>query len=153
MTYILFLYLLTLILIEISVNFVTFFSDQMGINSPKQVELFRDKAVHELKEYCCSNKTEEGETRFSRLLLSLSPLRSIQPDVLEELFFAGLIGNVQIDSVVPYILKMESSEYQSQFGGGNKLFQCCFESVVRLYSVVLLSYGEFGDMYECRNKS
>ena len=106
----------------------------MGINSPKQVELFRDKAVHELKEYCCSNKTEEGETRFSRLLLSLSPLRSIQPDVLEELFFAGLIGNVQIDSVVPYILKMESSEYQSQFGGGNKLFQCCFEfSCTRLY--------------------
>ena len=96
----------------------------MGINSPRQVEVFRDKAVQELKNYCCSNQTgnrgsEDGETRFSRLLLSLSPLRSIQPDVLEELFFAGLIGNVQIDSVVPYILKMESSEYQSQFGGGN----------------------------------
>jgi hypothetical protein len=96
----------------------------MGINSPRQVEVFRDKAVHELKNYCCNSQTgnrgsEDGETRFSRLLLSLSPLRSIQPDVLEELFFAGLIGNVQIDSVVPYILKMESSEYQSQFGGGN----------------------------------
>ena len=37
----------------------------------------------------------------------------MQPDVLEELFFAGLIGNVQIDSVVPYILKMENSEYQA----------------------------------------
>jgi hypothetical protein len=52
----------------------------------------------------------------------LSPLRSIQPDVLEELFFAGLIGNVQIDSVVPYILKMESSEYQNQFGAGTNIF-------------------------------
>ncbi len=102
----------------------------MGINSPKQVELFRDKAVHELKEYCCSNKVEEGETRFSRLLLSLSPLRSIQPDVLEELFFAGLIGNVQIDSVVPYILKMESSEYQSQFGGGNTLYKTKHGSIL-----------------------
>jgi len=58
-------------------------------------------------------------SRFSKLLLSLAPLKSIQPDVLEELFFAGLIGNVQIDSVVPYILKMEASEYQSQFGGGD----------------------------------
>merc|ERR1719273_1310714 len=53
-----------------------------------------------------------GLTRFSDLLLRLSPLRSLQPDVLEELFFAGLIGNVQIDSVVPYILKMEASEYK-----------------------------------------
>ena len=89
----------------------------MGINSPRQVEMLRDKAVQELKNYCRSN-SEDPETRFSRLLLSLSPLRSIQPDVLEELFFAGLIGNVQIDSVVPYILKMESSEYQNQFGAG-----------------------------------
>merc|ERR1719273_403444 len=54
-----------------------------------------------------------GLTRFSDLLLRLSPLHSLQPDVLEELFFAGLIGNVQIDSVVPYILKMEASEYQT----------------------------------------
>lgn len=60
-----------------------------------------------------SNTSNTGLTRFSDLLLRLSPLRSLQPDVLEELFFAGLIGNVQIDSVVPYILKMEASEYQS----------------------------------------
>ena len=60
----------------------------------------------------------DWSSRFENLLLRLAPLRSLQPDVLEELFFAGLIGNVQIDSVVPYILKMEASEYQSQFGGG-----------------------------------
>ena len=47
-------------------------------------------------------------------------MRSLQPDVLEELFFAGLIGNVQIDSVVPYILKMESSEYQAATPNGGK---------------------------------
>ena len=101
------------------------------------------KAVAELKEYCnqkssknnssSSSKDEQGDEdddniavadssspnsdRFENLLLLLGPLRSLQPDVLEELFFAGLIGNVQIDSVVPYILKMEASEYKSQFGG------------------------------------
>merc|ERR1719273_2855682 len=84
-----------------------FSTDQMGITSPRQVVKICDKAVLELKEYCES----KGENRFTNLLLRLSPLRSLQPDVLEELFFAGLIGNVQIDSVVPYILKMESSEY------------------------------------------
>ena len=76
----------------------------------------------ELKEHC----SKKGENRFTNLLLRLSPLRSLQPDVLEELFFAGLIGNVQIDSVVPYILKMESSEYkvsQQQNARGKNIFK------------------------------
>ena len=80
----------------------------MGITCPRQVVKICDKAVLDLKEHC----SKKGESRFTNLLLRLSPLRSLQPDVLEELFFAGLIGNVQIDSVVPYILKMESSEYK-----------------------------------------
>ena len=114
----------------------------MGITSPRQVVKICDKAVLELKEYCeqgksssgsgATSSTNAGENRFTNLLLRLSPLRSLQPDVLEELFFAGLIGNVQIDSVVPYILKMESSEYQAAApnGGKNKskiLFQNIFD--------------------------
>ena len=94
------------------------FSDQVGITSPRQVVKICDKAVLELKEYCES----KGENRFTNLLLRLSPLRSLQPDVLEELFFAGLIGNVQIDSVVPYILKMESSEYHAAAPNGGMFF-------------------------------
>jgi len=35
---------------------------------------------------------------------------------MEELFFAGLIGNVQIDSIIPYILRMETAEYSSHMG-------------------------------------
>lgn len=92
-------------------------SDTLGVTSPKQCEKLRSKAVQELKTYCEDNADSTNENRFADLLLVLAPLRSLLPDVLEELFFAGLIGNVQIDSVVPYILKMETSEYQSQFGG------------------------------------
>ena len=84
-------------------------ADHLGITSPRQVVKICDKVVMELKEHC----NKKSENRFTNLLLRLSPLRSLQPDVLEELFFAGLIGNVQIDSVVPYILKMENSEYQA----------------------------------------
>ena len=62
----------------------------------------------------------EGLRRFSDLLLRLSPLRSLQPDVLEELFFPGLIGKVNIDSVVPYILKMKAVDYgTSPFSANN----------------------------------
>ena len=52
--------------------------------------------------------------RLSRLLLRLPALRLISACVTEELFFTGLIGNVQIDSIIPYILKMESTDYNSQ---------------------------------------
>merc|ERR1711981_1313610 len=103
-----------------------FGADKLGISSARHLDKIRDKAVEELREYCLRENhntstttgtsithDHPGLTRFSDLLLRLSPLRSLQPDVLEELFFAGLIGNVQIDSVVPYILKMEASEYQT----------------------------------------
>ena len=53
--------------------------------------------------------------RYSRLLLRLIPLRSLLPSLTEDLFFSGLIGNVQIDSIIPYILKMDANEFTNQF--------------------------------------
>merc|ERR1712117_181811 len=75
----------------------------------------QDKAVAELED--ATNKKHPGDrNRFPRLLLLLSPLRSLHPETLEDLFFSGLIGNIQIDSVIPYILKMEPKEYQNHLG-------------------------------------
>lgn len=79
------------------------------------VERLQDKAVSELESYC--SRLHPGDrNRFPRLLLLLSPLRAIHADTLEDLFFSGLIGNIQIDSVIPYILKMEPREYQNHLG-------------------------------------
>ncbi|XP_019344869.2 nuclear receptor subfamily 2 group C member 1 isoform X3 [Alligator mississippiensis] len=55
--------------------------------------------------------------RLSRLLLRLPALRLMSAAITEELFFAGLIGNVQIDSIIPYILRMETADYNSQIIG------------------------------------
>ena len=63
------------------------------------------KALGELREL-----TSKQETRYSRLLLRLSPIRSLQQEVLEEIFFGGLIGNVQIDTVIPILLHMKHEE-------------------------------------------
>ena len=63
------------------------------------------------------SKHPGDKNRFPRLLLLLSPLRSLHGDTLEDLFFSGLIGNIQIDSVIPYILKMEPKQYQNHLGG------------------------------------
>lgn len=80
------------------------------------MERFQDKAVKELRSYVTQTWSDEAEDRFPRLLLRLPPLRSLQPGLMEELFFAALIGTVHIDSVIPYILRMDQTEYNGQFG-------------------------------------
>lgn len=52
--------------------------------------------------------------RLTRILARLPALRLMNSSITEELFFTGLIGNVSIDSIIPYILKMETAEYNSQ---------------------------------------
>ncbi|XP_069190126.1 orphan steroid hormone receptor 2 isoform X7 [Procambarus clarkii] len=74
-----------------------------------QIERLQERAAQELRHHVDDSYPDTPE-RFSRLLLKLPTLKALQPQVMEELFFAGLIGNVQIDSVIPYIMKMEMAE-------------------------------------------
>ena len=85
-----------------------FNADPASVNSDFY-ESVSDKALSELREQP-GNKERGAEMRYSKLLLKLSPLRSLQEDVFEEIFFGGLIGNVQIETVVPILLNMEESE-------------------------------------------
>lgn len=64
-----------------------------------------------------SNVLPNLPCRLSRLLLRLPALRLMSAAITEELFFAGLIGNVQIDSIIPYILRMETADYNTQIIG------------------------------------
>ncbi|KAK2589050.1 hypothetical protein KPH14_001888 [Odynerus spinipes] len=77
----------------------------------KKVEVLQEAAWTELQQ-------RVGSDRLPRLLLRLAPLRSINPRVLEDLFFAGLIGRVSVASVVPYILTMQDckAEPESHMG-------------------------------------
>ncbi|XP_072050493.1 orphan steroid hormone receptor 2-like isoform X3 [Amphiura filiformis] len=92
---------------------VLFSPDHPGHSNPRQIEKFQDKVVSELKEYE-ANMYPSSPERFSKLLLRLPTLRLLNPTIMEELFFAGLIGNVQIDSIIPYILRMETTDYNAQ---------------------------------------
>lgn len=94
-----------------------FSTDHGHIINKRQIEKFQEKAMHELQDYAISTYPNQTD-RLSKLLLRLPALRLLQPSVMEELFFAGLIGNVQIDSIIPYILRMESAEYAAQMSGG-----------------------------------
>ncbi|XP_071442672.1 nuclear receptor subfamily 2 group C member 2 isoform X2 [Hetaerina americana] len=97
---------------------ILFSADHPGLPGRRQVDKFQEKAFQELRSYANQSFPEDGD-RFPRLLLRLLPLRTLQPNVMEELFFSGLIGNVQIDSVIPYILRMEAGEYNIQLGSPN----------------------------------
>uniref|UniRef100_A0A803TXW3 Nuclear receptor subfamily 2 group C member 1 n=1 Tax=Anolis carolinensis TaxID=28377 RepID=A0A803TXW3_ANOCA len=90
--------------------------DHPGLENVQQIEKFQEKAYMEFQDYI--TKVYPDDTyRLSRLLLRLPALRLMSAAITEELFFAGLIGNVQIDSIIPYILRMETADYNSQIIG------------------------------------
>jgi len=87
-----------------------FNSSPSSVNS-EYFESISDAALAELRDQP-KNKKVGQEMRYSRILLRLSPLRSLHQDIFEEIFFGGLIGNVQIESVIPILLKMNNNELQ-----------------------------------------
>ncbi|XP_053705055.1 nuclear receptor subfamily 2 group C member 2 isoform X2 [Synchiropus splendidus] len=92
---------------------VLFSPDHPGVDSSGQIEKYQEKALMELQDYV--QKTYPDDTyRLTRILTRLPALRLMNSNITEELFFTGLIGNVSIDSIIPYILKMETAEYNSQ---------------------------------------
>ncbi|XP_030202612.1 nuclear receptor subfamily 2 group C member 2 [Gadus morhua] len=95
---------------------VLFSPDHPGLECSIQIEKFQEKALMELQDYV--QKTYPEDTyRLTRILMRLPALRLMNSNITEELFFTGLIGNVSIDSIIPYILKMETTEYNSQDSG------------------------------------
>ncbi|XP_029457249.1 nuclear receptor subfamily 2 group C member 2 isoform X1 [Rhinatrema bivittatum] len=95
---------------------VLFSPDHPGLMSTSQIEKFQEKAQMELQDYV--QKTYPEDTyRLARILVRLPALRLMSSSITEELFFTGLIGNVPIDSIIPYILKMETAEYNGQITG------------------------------------
>jgi len=96
-----------------------FGADQLS-SSSEYLNLVCDSAVAQLRTHSTDNctATADRKNRFSKLLLRLSPLRSLQCDVIEEIFFTGLIGNIQIDTIIPHLLQMNIDEYTTaQYGG------------------------------------
>ncbi|XP_029412907.1 nuclear receptor subfamily 2 group C member 2 isoform X2 [Nannospalax galili] len=97
---------------------VLFSPDHPGLAGTSQIEKFQEKAQMELQDYV--QKTYSEDTyRLARILVRLPALRLMSSNITEELFFTGLIGNVSIDSIIPYILKMETAEYNGQITGAS----------------------------------
>lgn len=81
----------------------------------KMQECFEDlekRAMEEVGRHFSTVKdVSSGLCRTSELchaMVQLHTLKTIDTAVLEELFFSGLIGNVPINSIIPFILNMKS---------------------------------------------
>uniref|UniRef100_A0A8C4QGP9 Uncharacterized protein n=1 Tax=Eptatretus burgeri TaxID=7764 RepID=A0A8C4QGP9_EPTBU len=91
---------------------VLFSPDHPGLLDLDRVRDLQHQASLDLRNYV-ENSYPEDTTRLVQLLLRLPALRLMSSAITEELFFVGLIGNVQIDSIVPYILRMDADEYKA----------------------------------------
>lgn len=82
----------------------------MFVDNPterQQLYKLQEKAIKELKQYII--KETNDEHRVAVLLLRLPTLRSLQSNIIEEIFFSSLLGSFQIDLVIPQILKLRTS--------------------------------------------
>ncbi|KAE9421202.1 hypothetical protein Angca_004104, partial [Angiostrongylus cantonensis] len=62
--------------------------------------------------------------RYSRLLQLLPNLRWFRESVLVELFFSGLIGNLSIETVIPFVLKMDVMNVFEPSHGSDSILPC-----------------------------
>jgi Ligand-binding domain of nuclear hormone receptor len=83
---------------------IVLFSDG-GSCSRVGISQLQDAALAQLQEYLIARGRER--TRFPKLLLLLSMPRSLHPLAIEKLFFTGIVGSIQIQTVLPYILQMK----------------------------------------------
>uniref|UniRef100_A0A914UZV0 Uncharacterized protein n=1 Tax=Plectus sambesii TaxID=2011161 RepID=A0A914UZV0_9BILA len=85
--------------------------DTPSTSAASQLRALHTQSYQELYDHIVSASGEDDTggalDRYSQLLLVLPSLRAFNRQVLVELFFSGLIGNVQIENVIPFILKMD----------------------------------------------
>jgi len=87
-----------------------FANDRVPSGDPerRKVQAAQHRACAELRRHCEAAHPGQPD-RCSRLLLLLLSARGLSAGILEELFFGGLIGNFQIDAIIPFIMEMEMS--------------------------------------------
>lgn len=84
--------------------------DTPSTSSASQLRSLHTQSYQELYDHIVSASEDDtggALDRYSQLLLVLPSLRAFNRQVLVELFFSGLIGNVHIENVIPFILKMD----------------------------------------------
>jgi len=92
-------------------------ADKLQTSGSRLMEHYQQRCIQELHDYDAQNFPDTS-TRPSLLCVSLASVRLLSPTIIEELFFAGLIGSVEIGSIIPYIMRLDAVEYAALLRGG-----------------------------------
>ncbi|XP_033121268.1 nuclear receptor subfamily 0 group B member 1-like [Anneissia japonica] len=83
---------------------ILFNPDVPGLENPMLVERLQSSVQLHLNEYVAA-KHPYDQLRFARILLSLPPLRNIKAQVVTQLFFRDIIGNVAMEDLLTQMLQ------------------------------------------------
>lgn len=88
-------------------------ADNMKIDNSQRAKIDRVQEMfikgfiqHKSMDNADSSTTSNDINRLIKLLLKMNILRSLDADLVEELFFSKLIGVVQVNNVIPHILNL-----------------------------------------------
>lgn len=82
----------------------------MDANQRAKIERIQEMFI---KGYLQHKQMEFDFTRLLKLLLKVHSLRSLDADLIEELFYSKLIGMLQINNVISHILSL-GSDYATE---------------------------------------
>lgn len=83
---------------------------KMDANQRAKIERIQDMFI---KGYLQHKQMEFDFSRLLKLLLKVHSLRSLDAELIEEMFFSKLIGMLQINNVISHILSL-GSEYAAE---------------------------------------
>lgn len=97
---------------KIILNQLNFSTDniKMDANQRAKIERVQDMFI---KGYLQNKQLEVYFNRLLKILLKAHSLHSLDPELIEELFFSKLIGMPQINNVVSHILSL-GSDYSTE---------------------------------------
>ena len=79
--------------------FLSFILDACGLSDTTHIEALQEKSQCALEEYVRSQYPNQT-TRFGKLLLRLPSLRTVNSQVIEQLFFVRLVGKTPIETLI-----------------------------------------------------
>lgn len=81
----------------------------MGRIQDIYLKMFAQQKQNEMKHEYDGALQDDSGNRLAKILLKINALRSLDPMLIEELFFTNLIGSIQIENVIPHILELSDN--------------------------------------------
>lgn len=87
-----------------------------------ELTCFYDKAVQDLQSHLeeTLHSSQQVFNRFSKLILKMTVLRALEPEIIEYLFFNNLLQQIKIDNIIPYIVSLGGNTDSDRSGSSER---------------------------------